>query len=122
MAIPIDPIDKGYFDIAKYELYLIEFLGSSLLLKFVDYENQDIGFEIKLDNIIAYTDKTKNRNLLLIRFDGDGSSFGLDIGSRLKNKDLIKYKAVYLFEDEKHASFIFRALAENITINHIVAG
>lgn len=107
--------DAGYCDISKYTLDSLVFFKSSLDIKFISCDNSLAGFVIRLENAIAYNSSADKKKFSIIRIDNEGSSYGLDIAVRSKQSHVEQYMALYIFE-ERQKPFVFRGLAEKISI------
>ncbi len=108
--------DSGYCDVSKYTLDSYVFLNYGLDIKFINSDNATEGFVIRLENIVAYNSSMDKQRFSIIRIDSHGSSYGLDIAVRLKRPDIEKYMVLYIFEERQNL-FVFRGLAENISIS-----
>ncbi|MFT3945716.1 MAG: hypothetical protein QM763_01985 [Agriterribacter sp.] len=113
---------NGYYDISQHDLTEIMLLGSNMSIRFVNKVNKNEGFFVKIENVIAFSDRIGGKSVALLRVDEDGSSFGLDVALRLGNDRFQNFKLLYLFEDFQHSSFVLRVLAENISINNMKVG
>lgn len=108
--------DIGYVDIRQYAISRCRYLNSNLHLHFINKITKIEEFAIKLEGVVAFNDKSNRENLSFIRIDSDGSSYGFDIALRLARPEIEKYRVLYIFEDEKHSSFVLRGIAENILV------
>ncbi len=71
---------------------------------------------IRMENVVSFRSIIETGTLFWIRVDGEGSSFAFDVSIRLKDERMKKFHVLYFFNEDYRSPFIFRCLAEKISI------
>lgn len=117
--IPENIVDRGYFDVNSFLLTSITGLDKTMEVRFDSRSEREQGFVIRLENVVAFKNTIIDaESLFWIRVDGEGSSFAFDISIRLKEERIKHFHVLYLFKEDYRSPFVFRCLAEKISIEN----
>lgn len=109
-------------DIDGYNLTSISARNSCIEIYIQGNEKR---LQLLLENVANYRDLRDNQDnkpLSRIRIDDDLTTYGLDFAIRLKRPEIKNFKVLYLFKQGSHSDFLFKALAEEISIIELESG
>jgi hypothetical protein len=117
-TIPENIVDQGYINVSTFTLSSITYLNEGMEIRFDSRKENNKGFFIKMEHVVAFRSNIDTSSFFWIRVDGGDTSFAHEISIRLKEERIKAFKLLYIFKEEDHSAFVFRCLAENISIVH----
>jgi hypothetical protein len=110
--------DGYYYSLSDFVLSSVNMLGTDMALYFEPAGKGRKGFEVKLYDVVALSDRREDKPLHAIRVDQEKTAVGLDVSLRLKRPEYENYKVLYLFDKVGPTGPVFRALAQRVELRY----